>query len=320
MLVMLNKIFWFFILLVLPLMAAADNDRPQFATPVTILAPESGQTSVEISLRNLISSLQSKSPTNAVTDMTTYKNQQIFRVATGFWQSWFFGVSANFTQSSTNTILTDPLNQKTTSSMSSQNLSDPTLFFGHRDNEKGFSMVTTVDILIPSHSAESTADGSANYTDESSKNLTPAITPSITVFTNSLNQLLLGASMSYLWASNSRADKYLLNGNHAVTDSTGGNRSTLSFFMEQPFERTALGLQTSINYIESVETSLKGLKGNQDPSSYVTGQIYIRFAFTEALIIYPSVIYQKTLTSGKNGTQIDINETKDFFISTRYTY
>ena len=290
------------------------------ATPVIVLAPNSKQFISEASIKNIVTNLQSRDTMSLLTDTKNTTNQFVFKLMRGVASSSFIGFVLTASDITSNSVLTDPSNQKSASSIATNGLTDPILSIGTRFDRQGFSMIADLNSQIPSLSVKSVTSGSSAYKEQISTNIQPLVATGLTVFSNHMKKIILGGSVSYQKSASSRVEKTFAGGQSVQIDYVGGNKSTLSGFIESPIHKNVLGLLVSVFYTDPIERRSNNIVIDEDPTTDISGQIYYNWNLSKIWSFYPAFLYQKSLTNFKNGVQIDRNDSLNLSVTTRYIF
>lgn len=289
-------------------------------TPTLILSPNTGQVLTEISLRDFQGLIQTRSPTNILTDTSSRTEQLLLRAYIGFGSGWLAGLSFGNTQTNANSTVTDTVNNKTTSQTNANNFVDPTITFGRRLSQDHLSMVINIAATVPEVTTTTTSLGSTTNANETAKSLTPSWTPAIAIYTDDADKLRWGASVSYQLAANSRANAISVADVRTTTDTSGGNRSTLNLFAEKTYGRGTPGVAYTIYENEPTQSFTAGVESDTDVAIYGVGTLYYEYRTNDQFSIYPEILVQKIISGSKNGTTIDENQSLQFYLTTRYIF
>lgn len=322
--------FWPFVILLILLnfqARAEDADAPEaqeldapsktiYATPTLVFAPNPGEFWAEMSLRGIQLLQKTEDLSSTVADLKRNQTQFATRFATSLGGVMYGGINLVYTTSNSTTTSTTIDDVVTDTHSESSSVSDPAFNLGARFNDPGVSSTMNLSVAVPGIQTNTFAPSATTY----STNTNVTWTPSFAVFTNDPESSLWSLSMSYEFVSGSHSEKLTKAGVQTVTDTQGGNRTTLSGTWEQSGQDRALGLQLVYTLVEPTRLLSGDTETDNDETTFLTGQVYYRIRLDPNFQIFPSFSLERMQTTSKNGTQIFRDDTYQLALTGRCTF
>ncbi len=225
-------------------------------------------------------------------------------VAHAFNTQFFVGAGINFGQSAGRNSWTSKQTGETSSSKStSQGVSDPVLTVGGRLHSENVTTILALSGRI-STGAQEDKDTSTASDDSSKGNLKSganALTPSMTVHTNS-SDLIIGGKLSYSIVSQKTSKDIDNTGVESTTKSTGGNIQRASLFLEVPKDQLSFGGSLDYTKFEGSKFKEENYEYKSKAGSFATATAFMNFNLSEKLNLIPSLSYGQL---GQNFRELD---------------
>jgi hypothetical protein len=242
--------------------------------------------------------------------------------------SVFLGASWEFSKSDSKSHNDDSSGFRTVSAGSSEGLGDPSLMAGVRGNWSSVSMLSAMEVTIPTGDRES--ESSVGSSKSNNKEGGAVIDPKLAVFTNDRHSLLLGAELSYkIRLERTSKHRSISFGETTTSKTRGGNTATISLLMESPLA-SRYGMGGGLTYMKSEGSSTEYLErelyGNgafsYDSEGYdvATGTVYGRIQATRRLTLMPAAMYARILKSDFGGTSIKNQNIYAGMLQVRYLF
>lgn len=284
-----------------------------FAETAALLAPQSG-TEMAFSANHFQFKSESKGSSYKGSG-TLNNNTGMLYLAHAFNPNFFVGANIGYTQGEntfTNTKLST--GDQSSSNGKTTGFSDPTLNIGGRIDSASGSALLGLSANLSSESSEYESkriDDNHSESQSDSRRGGVGITPSIAIFTNSPEKMIIGTKLAYTimqertsvsknigeWGTSKRTEK-----------TTDGNIQNLSAFIESPDAQMSFGGAISYYKNESSTVKTENSKYENSAISLTSLSGFVKFKITKDFSLIPNASISKF-----NEGLSDNSEIKDIY-------